>query len=142
MQRNVGRRLCRSGCSMGQRLQNWSLPREPCDVCASLPRQQRGSPRSVAVSVSVSVSVDFAPFRSVAGECLPLSWVYAGGLHVSLQLISVTLQWATKSPRTGRKFRVEDSLRDPAVRHSMHMANPAKLRLKNESLCDGDAATA
>jgi len=34
---------------------------------------------------------DFAPFRSVAGECLPLSWVYAGGLHVSLQLISVAL---------------------------------------------------
>ena len=75
---------------------------------------------------------DFAPFRSVAGECLPLSWVYAGGLHVSLHLISVALQWATKSPRTGRKFRVEDSLRDPAVRHSMHMANPAKLCLKND----------
>ena len=85
---------------------------------------------------------DFAPFRPVAGECLPLSWVYAGGLHVSLQLISVALQWATKSPRTGRKFRVEDSLRDPAVRHSMHMANPAKLRLKNESLYAGDAAMA
>ena len=59
---------------------------------------------------------DFVPFRSVAGECLPVSWVYAGGLHVSLHLISVALQWATKSPRTGRKFRVEDSLRDPAAR--------------------------
>jgi len=85
---------------------------------------------------------DFAPFRSVAGECLPVSWVYADRLHVSLHLISVALQWVTKSPRTGRKFRVEDSLWDPAVRHSMHMANPAKLRLKNESLYAGDAATA
>jgi len=39
---------------------------------------------------------DITPFRSVAGECLPVSWVYAGGLHVSLHLISVALQWATK----------------------------------------------
>ena len=85
---------------------------------------------------------DFVPFRSVAGECLPVSWVYAGGLHIGLHLISVALQWAIKSPRTRRKFRVEDSLRDPAVRHSMHMANPAKLRLKDESLYAGDAATA
>ena len=91
MQRNVGRRLCRSGYSMELRLQSWSLPREPCDVCASLPRQQR-----VLLVVLHTGVTDFAPFRSVAGECLPVSWVYASGLHVSLQLISVALQWATK----------------------------------------------
>ena len=112
---------------MELRLQSWSSPREPCDVCASLPRQQRGR----LLEVLHTGVTDFAPFRSVASECLPVSWVYAGGLHVSLHLISVALQWATKSPRTGRKFRVEDSLLDSAVRHSMHMANPAKLRLKN-----------
>ena len=30
---------------------------------------------------------DFAPFRSVAGKCLPVSWVYAGGLHVSHDVV-------------------------------------------------------
>ena len=34
---------------------------------------------------------DFAPFRSVAGECLPV-WIYAGGLHVSLYLVFIALQ--------------------------------------------------
>ena len=136
MQRNVGRRLCMSGYSMELRLQSWSSPQELCDVCTSLPRQQRGSPRNVAHRSDRLHAISIC-CRRVSPSFL----VYVGGLHVNLRAVSVALQWATKSPRTGRKFRVEDSLRDPAVRHSMHMANPAKLCLKNESLYAGDAAT-
>ena len=41
---------------------------------------------------------DFAPFWSVAGECLPVSWVYAGGLQSALSMQSVC---HTVSPRVG-----------------------------------------